>query len=490
MKRKLLILLTLLALMAAACGGDGDDDSSSNVVGGDTDSATETTAATTDDDAAEDTADAVEVETVSLVARCKGSDTEGGRCQNLADAVEAANAELEAEGDNRRISLEPIQDDLDWGEYKTEFELASQAGDAPDIIVSGHEHIGDWATAGLLVDITGDIGAYTQLDDVIDSLWTSTELNGSRWGVPQDAEARPMFYSKILLKELGWTDEEIDGLADRINSGEYTLQDMLATAKEAVDAGVVEEGDGYFHRPANGPDFLYFYYGAGGELVDPDSDALVFDKAAALKVYDFFESATQDLGVLRGDKLDGDWDFHKQYTSDFTNVLFVSEGTWRWADWATNFVGDLGGDDYMFDNVGFALIPGNADGTGQPITLTHPLVYMVSSAAEHPDLALRLIANATTKELNTPYAIESGHLGVVNAQATYAPYTEAKFLTATLPLLDSTTFLPNSPFWAQWSEAYYLGIQGVENGDLTATEAVDLVVTQLELQLGDDVIIK
>ena len=68
--------------------------------------------------------------------------------------------------------------------------------------------------------------------------------------------------------------------------------------------------------------------------------------------------------------------------------------------------------------------------------------------------------------------------------------TTARFLTASLPLLESTTFLPNSPFWAQWSEAYYLGIQGVENGDVTAAEAVDLVVTQLELQLGDDVIIK
>ena len=357
--------------------------------------------------------------------------------------------------------------------------------------MSGHEHIGDWATSGIIVDLTDEIPQYSQLDDVIEGLWGSTELNGSRWGVPQDAEARPMFYSKILLRELGWSEADIDSLADRINSGDYTLQDMLATAKEAVDAGVVDEGDGFFHRPANGPDFLYFYYGAGGEIIDATSDALVFDT----------DGRSQRVRVLRdghagsgrasfSDKLDEDWDFHKQYTSDFTNVLFVAEGTWRWADWANNFVTDLGGNDYMFENVGFALIPGNADGTGQPLTLTHPLVYMVSSASDHPDLALRLIANATTKELNTPYAILSGHLGVVNAQATYGPYTEAQFLTATLPLLDNTTFLPNSPFWAQWSEAYYLGIQGVENGDLTAQGAVDLVVEQLELQLGENIIIR
>lgn len=476
MRRKILLILAVFgafAIIASACGDDGG--SGSNVVGN-----TPTTAAS------------AEVQTISLTARCKGSEKEAGRCQNLADAVASTNAELEAAGDNRRVSLNPIQDDLDWGEYKTEFELASQAGDAPDIIVSGHEHIGDWATAGLIIDITDEIGKYSQLGDVINSLWNATELNGRRWGVPQDAEARPLFYSKILLKQLGWTDAEIDGLADRINSGDFTLQDMLATAKEAVDAGVIAKGDGWFHRPANGPDFLEFYYGAGGEIVDPASDALVFDKAAALKTYSFFEEAVND-GVLRSDKLDGDWDYHKQYTSDFTKVMFVSEGTWRWADWADwagNFVTELGGEQYMFDNVGFALSPANADGTGQPITLTHPLVYMVSSKSENPDLALRVIANATTKELNTPYAITSGHLGVVNAQSTYAPYVEAKFLTAALPLLDSTTFLPNSPFWAQWSEAYYLGLQGVENGDVDAAGAVDLVVQQLENQLGDNVIIK
>jgi ABC-type sugar transport system ATPase subunit len=40
-----------------------------------------------------------------------------------------------------RIDLTLIQDDKDWSEYKNEFVLASEAGKAPDIIVSGHEFI-------------------------------------------------------------------------------------------------------------------------------------------------------------------------------------------------------------------------------------------------------------------------------------------------------------------------------------------------------------
>ncbi|MFQ5943847.1 MAG: extracellular solute-binding protein [Anaerolineales bacterium] len=424
---------------------------------------------------------------ITLVARCKGSPPwEEGRCNNLIAAAGAANAALAEAGDERRIDVETIQDDPDWGDYKTEFELASQAGEAPDIIVSGHEHIGDWAVSGIVIDVTDMLGAHSEFDDVIDGLWTSTEFKGRRYGVPQDAEARPMYFSKLLLREMGWSEDEIASLPDRVASGEYTWQDMLDTAEEAVVAGIVEEGNGWWHRPSNGPDFLYYYFGAGGEILG-DTDALVFDKDAALKVYELLYSATQERGILSKTRLDGDWTAFKTGISTGENVLFFFEGTWRWPDLALNFVADRGGEDYLFENIGFAPIPAREDGTGKPTTLTHPLVYMISSQSEHPDLALLLLAKTTTKELNTTYAIDSGHLGILKSQSDYPTYTTSKFLSATLPLLEFTTFLPNSPYWSSWSNAYYLGIQAVESGDLTASEAVDVVVDQLQNELGDNV---
>ncbi|HFD40673.1 MAG TPA: extracellular solute-binding protein, partial [Anaerolineae bacterium] len=427
-------------------------------------------------------------EIVHLVARCKASPPyENGRCDNLVKAVGAANAALAEKGDPRRIELEAIQDDADWGDYKTEFELASQAGEAPDIICSGHEHIGDWATAGYLTDITDMIGDYPEFSDVIDSLWESTKLNGKIWGVPQDAEARPMYYSKILLKKLGWSDDEIENLDDKVYAGEFTWQDMFDVAQEAVEKGVVQEGDGWWHRPSNGPDFLYYYYAAGGQVQEDGFDGLVFDTEAWRKVYNLLYDAAQVRKIIRPNKLDGDWDFHKEYTSKFDKVLFVFEGTWRWASWHTNYLQDVGGEEYLWENVGFAPIPANEEGTKKPVTLTHPLLYMISSQSKHPDLALLLISKATVKELNTDYAVASGHLGILKSQADYPPYKNAKFLSATLPLLEYTTFLPNSPYWSAYSEAYYQGIQAVESGDLKPDEAVEFVKERLQNELGDNV---
>ncbi len=471
--RTLIMLGVAFALIAAACG---DDDAPAAPA------APVATAAPVAADPG--------IELVSLTARCKANPpTEDGRCNNLLAAVAPANAALAEMGDNRRIDLSIIQDNADWGDYILEFELSSDAGQAVDIVVSGHEQIGSWATSGIITDVTAMLANYPEFDDVIESLWESTELNGSRWGVPQDAEARPMYYRKDLLLQLGWTQAEVDSLPARLASGEYTWENMLDTAEEAVVAGVVNKGNGWWHRPKNGPDFLYYYYAAGGDLLVPGQAALVFDKSAALTVYELVGDAV-DRDILSSTRLDGDWTNWNTGVAT-GDVLFWFGGSWQWADWAANFVADLGGEQYLFDNVGFGPIPALEAGTGQPISLTHPLIYMVSSATAadgNADLALQLIAKATTKELNTAYAVTSGHLGILESQSNYAAYTDAVFLSQISPILEFTTFLPNSPFFSAWDEAYFLGIQAAESGTSPA-DALDIVVAQLINELGADVAI-
>jgi inositol-phosphate transport system substrate-binding protein len=467
--RALILLVMALALVASACSSD--DSGSGDDSGSDT-----TTAAAADSDGSE---------LVTIVARCKASPpTEEGRCNNLLRGAVDANAALEAAGDSRRVQVDIIQDNADWGDYNTEFELASSAGEAPDIIVAGHESIGTWATSGIIQDVTDLLGNYPEFGDVVDSLWNSTELDGRRYGIPQDAEARPMYYRMDLLAELGWTQAEIDALPADLASGAFTWEDMYDTAEAAVAAGVVEPGNGWWHRPKNGPDFLYYYYSAGGDLLD-ESGALIYDQAAALKVYQTVADAV-DRDILVDTRLDGDW---TSWNTSVANgdVLFWFGGSWQWADWAANYVPE-GGEEYLFETTGFGPIPALASGTNEPTSLTHPLVYMVSEDAD-AELALMVISKATTKELNTEYAVTSGHLGILTTQEDYPPYTDSVFLSEVGSILEYTTFLPNSPFYSAWSEAYFLGIQAAESGT-SPEDAVAIVVDQLENELGDNVIIK
>ncbi|MFV1962778.1 MAG: hypothetical protein ACC658_13225, partial [Acidimicrobiia bacterium] len=94
-------------------------------------------------------------ELITLVARCRAKQSiEEGRCNNLLRGVVDANAELEASGDDRRVQVKIIQDNPAAGDYVTEFELASAAGEAPDIIAAAAVNIGTWAASGIVTDVT------------------------------------------------------------------------------------------------------------------------------------------------------------------------------------------------------------------------------------------------------------------------------------------------------------------------------------------------
>ncbi len=422
-------------------------------------------------------------DSVSITIRCKASPPEEDwRCNNFAEVEADVEADL---GIN--IDLNLIQDNAGWGDYKNEFVLASEAGEAPDIILSGHEDIGAWAPAGFIIPLDDMIGVHSEYEDIVPALWESQRYAGITYGIPQDAEARPIFYSKLLLRDLGWSEEDIESLPARVAAGEFTFADMLATAQEAIDEGVVDSGNGFWHRPSNGPDFLYYYYGMGGEVLDADGN-LVVDREAMVAAYELLGTAASS-GVMRSDIIGIDWNevWHPS-VAQADIVLFAAGGTWNWPNWALNYVADQGGDDYLFENIGLTLIP--AMGTGEAITLTHPLSYMISSGSDNADVAMALIAAITTPEANNRHAIDSFHLGILNAQLESEAYQGNALLSGAHYMLDHTTALPNHPGWNAWSNAYFLGIQAVETGEADAAGAADIAIAQMENELGDGIMVR
>ena len=427
-------------------------------------------------------------ELVTLVARCRAKPpTEDWRCNNLLFAVADVNADLEAAGDSRRVVLKTIQDNTGFGDIMMEFALSYEDGKAPDILLTGHEFIGTEATAGRIIPLEDMLGDYPEFANVIDKLWDSVTFKGQRWGVPQDTEARPVYWDKTLLAQVpGWDEARMTGLADEIRAGNFTLDDMLDTAEAAVAAGVVEPGMGFWMRPKNGPDFTALYYAFGGETIDADTGKLVFDTEAGLKYYQFFERGLTGNGAHSF--LTADWGGSYHPSVSGSKVVFWGGGAWQWAEWAGQWTADKGGQDYQFDNWGYGLYP--AAPGGDPVTLSHPLAYLISAQSKHPDLALALVAKATTDEANTRHAINSTHLGILKSQSGYEPYTKDRFLSDVLYMLDYTTFLPNNPNWGPYSTITYEALAAVQTGDLTAQEAVDLVVENLQNELGDEIIIR
>jgi inositol-phosphate transport system substrate-binding protein len=467
----ILALITILSMVLAACGATPEP------------TAKPAEAQPTAAQAEQPTAVPVAPGQTLIRVWAQANDVEHWRADNTAKAAEMVT--------DYQVQVEAVNDSAGWADYKKKYTLAADAGEGPEIVLSGHEDVATWGNAGYIVDFTPCRDKYPEFNDVIDSLWNSVTWNGKLWGVPQDTEARPMYYSKTKLKALGWSDADIEALPERIKTGDFTLDDLIATAKEAVAKGVVEPGYGYWHRNSKGGDFIQYYAAYGGRIYDAGQDKLVISKGALLNFYKFQRRVVEE-GITPENFIGTESNiWHDTVSHD--KVLFWNGGVWNWSNWAKNFVAEQGGNDYLFSFIGYALQPSGIK--GKPgVTLSHPLVYMITapktSGTELYDQACAVLAKTTTPALNTLHAVDSTHLGILKSQAQDPTYTTDRLLSETLYMLDYNFYQPNHTQYTPWFDIVYDGMVKAENGEATPEQAADDVVKLLQSEIGDYLIVE
>ena len=409
------------------------------------------------------------------------------RSTNLEAAAEGLNAALEVENEPYRVRVDAAFESDSWVAHRRRILLGFESGKVADIVQSAHVDIAPWSDAGYLLELDPHISRHAQFEQIHPKLWDSVTYNGRIWGIPQDTEARPLYFNKKLLAKLGYSDGDIAALPERIRIGAFTWEDLFDVGKKAVEAGVVSTGHAYWHRPSNGADFCHLYYTFGGKLQDPESGRLVFSRAAARDMYDYFARAAED-GLIKRDLIGTSWkEWHRAVTND--RVLFVSAGTWTWAQWATEYVKDRGGYEHLWDTFGFALQPAARSG-GRPGTLSQPQAYVVWSRSPHTELAVRLLAFATDPELDLAHALGSAHLAALSPTVSLPDYRADEFASRITYMLDYTTFQPLHSGLGQFMEIFFRGLSAVESGQFSSAEAVDIVSEELQRALRNEVIIR
>ena len=432
---------------------------------------------------------AEEVKTITITVWTIGPDPPSEyRLENFYIAADMLNKYLEILGANIRVKIEGefFVRPVEWEEYKKKFYLAYEAGKAPDIYLTGHEDVGFLAEEGMIIPLDEYIKKFwnTTYYDVISTLWEAVKHKGRIWAVPQDTEARPLYFRKDVLRGLGWSEEEIEALPEKIERGEFTLYDLLKVAKEAVDKGLVKRG--LVHRVKEGWDYLQFYLGFGGRLWDPEEGKMVFSQEAWKKTLKWFYDAVwgEYKGVIWPGQFSKDWDkdFHLPITKG--EALFCSGGTWHKAEWIKK---GLLTEEEFWNNIGFALHPAGEPGK-KPVTLSHPLIYTITSQAKErgvDEIAFLLITLVTDPHINSYHAVASAHLAILNSQILDSRYVQDPFLRDVAYMLKYTTFIPNHPKWADYSRIVFETIRAVETGELGPDAAYEHLLESLKEALGD-----
>ncbi|MCP1136206.1 extracellular solute-binding protein [Paenibacillus polysaccharolyticus] len=406
---------------------------------------------------------------------------ESTRLDAIVAAADQLNAELKAEGRPEQVKVDASIFTGSWDEYRKQFILAFKSKKEPDIYVNGHDEL-SWLAKGNYILPLNELKDSTAFQDMYPNLWNSVTWKGNIWGIPQDTEARPIFYRKDLLKKMGWSDEEIKSLPEKVKNGEFTLDDMTRVGKEAQAAGIAKIG--VLHRPTSGPDFHMMAMNFGATLYDPNKDQLIFDKPAILKTLTYLNDLAQVEKVMPASitsmEFKNVWTMLKE-----GNVLFYYGGIWNVNSLMQNGMTK----EEVLDKFGFTLIPAAEKG-GQPITLSHPQVYTISSQTKHKDLAVRLLELASAPDYQAKHSILTWHFPVTKSGADAKEFKDDPFLSRTNYMLDYTTYLPNNENFIKYQDIFYKAIQAVELGKLSPEDAVKNMDSELKTSFGGDLIIK
>ncbi|MGZ9719919.1 extracellular solute-binding protein [Rhizobium miluonense] len=402
------------------------------------------------------------------------------------DAIEIAAQQLQRQaalrGQDLKITVEK-KAYSGWDDFKQALTLAAEAKTAPNIVVSGHEDIAPWSQAGLIVPIENyvDLDAWP-LNGIYENLLQIASYNGTVYGIPQDAESRPMFFWKPYMKAIGYSDADLDALPQSVKDGKYTMKNLLEDAKKMQDKGLVQPGYGFYPRNSNGPDYWQFYTSFGGTM--EQDGKLVFDKAAMTRTYQFFADAVK-AGVTKKN--------HIGMPSDqwWKEVATGKAGTWDGGTWHyARLVNQEGLKDF-FGNVIFTLIPAGEGGKAN--TLTHPLVYLLTAGhdKEDTDIAAQLITIASEPRINALHAVKSAHLGISQAESQVDFYSADRWTReATERLLPHASAMPNNSDFGTYWNIMWKNLQASWTGDKTVDAAIGDAESELKSTLGGKIVIR
>jgi inositol-phosphate transport system substrate-binding protein len=407
------------------------------------------------------------------------------RAGNIVAAAEPLNAALRAAGVDKTVKVEVFEGPATgYDQDALDMLKAFSVGQGPDVYVTAHEWVGEFASSGYAMNLEDFVAANPwAFGDIIPVLWEATKYQGHIYAIPQDSEIRMFFYNKDMLRKIGKDEAFIEGLPELVEKGEFTMTDLSNLAKEVVDAGVADFG--ILHRPNTGPDYLMVFAAFGVRFVDEETGQLLLPRAEMAKVLAWYDWNARN-GVTPENNTAMSWDEIRSAFKQEKAFIF-HQGIWAVSEFQ---LGDANGavwptdEEGYFRKIGWIHAPAPEKG-GEPTNLSHPIVYVVNPQSPNADLAAMLVAYATLPYYNVQHAVGSAHTGVTYGETAMPAYQEAWYLQAASPMLARSTFMPNHPEFGRYNGILFKGLQGVETGRLSPEEAVDFLEDEMTNELGD-----
>jgi len=354
-----------------------------------------------------------------VLSACGGGQPAGGEAVTIAlwhayqtGSAEEATLALLVENAKQAfpgMTIEVLQIPFDqiFNKYQTEV----AAGGGPDMFVAPNDDLGNWARAGLVMDLTAYAG---KIDPAVVAVGVEgMKVDGVLYGIPESAKAVAMYYNKSLIA-----------------TPPATTDELLAAVQ---DGKLLVNVLGAYH--------VFGFFGAfGGTLLDADNKCIA-DQGGFVETMEYF-LALKEAGAI----FEPDYGKAEALFRNGDAAMFVN-GPWALADYKA----DLG------DNLGVAPIPA---GTANAAPLNGIDGFYINPNSANPDAAVDLALFLTNAESAQIYTDQAGHVPIRTDVDASDPLVAAFALASAngYPRPQSVEF---ANYWAPFGDMFTKVLEGV-----------------------------
>lgn len=392
-------------------------------------------------------------------------------------ATERVNERYAAEGKNIKVKFETDFQTIANNEFHNNIVFAHKSGDAPDMFICDADVAG-FVAAGCLLDISDVVS-----DRFVEDIFLPMTVDGKVYAMPFDLPLRVMYYSNKDLATIGWSQEEIDALPKKIESGEFTLEQFLELCKEVVDQGGAQYG--LVHRPGAGNDFFDMLNALGGEYYD-ETGKLVFDEAAILRFLQMTYDNANTTKITPSNLNQLGWDTINKMVG--TGEAFAYYGPMYSATYVAQAAG-LTTEEFAKDET-FVLFP-KSQHSEAPFAIAAPQMMSISADTKYPEICKDIFKELSegSSDYLAKHADACFTLSCIKDENSSDIIMNNPILKNVTYMSDYAKSIPAVDGLATLKSELFSQIVTLELGQITPEEALKALKTQIELNL-DDVIFK
>lgn len=398
--------------------------------------------------------------------------------ESFVAAAQRLNEKYKAEGRDLRIEFNKDYQTIDWTEYQNAVTFAHKTGEAPDIfalsVVSAAQK------AGILLDITDVITENEQY--YVPGSFNGATIGGKIYAFAPDLPVRVIYYSKADLAKIGWSQEEIEALPERIKSGEFTFEDFIALCGDVVAKGGAKYG--LVHRPGKGPDFLDVLMALGGKFYTEDNKLLI-DKEGLLRYFQFIYDNVHTRHITPNNLNQMGW-----------TTIDALVGTGE----AFAYFGTVYSSNYVYKDAGlsleefaaseqFVLFP-KSQYTNAPFSVAAPQWVGISADTKYPEICKDLIRELSA---NSPDLL-AHHANAINVLSSVKAANKEKEVLDN-PLIGDITYMSDYAVTVpaidgidSFNSEIFKQTVALELGQTTPEKALSDMTAQIKLSVKDVVV--